>query len=223
MSRHGGSDRREPRAQLEIVWRCGSWIPCSPLRKGTRLSFPLQNPDGTSPEHVAVSLGWDPSDQSLLVDFDGTVSPGTRFDLNSAALVFAGEVLVDTVYHEQLVSRDGAIAHSGDSPAGDGAGDNEVITVELARLAPEVTSVIFLVTSYSGQSFAQIENAYFRLLDTTSGLEITRYLLSGGQHTGLAMGKLVRTPQCWYFLGIGEGIYAQHLAEAVPQVARYLP
>ncbi|WP_306307554.1 TerD family protein [Nocardia tenerifensis] len=198
-------------------------MPCSPLRKGTRLSFPLQNPDGTLPEHVAVSLGWDPSEESLLVDFDGTVVPGSRIDLNSAALLFAGDVLADAVYHEQLVSRDGSVAHSGDSPTGDGAGDNEVITVDLARLPPEVTTVVFLVTCYSGQSFAQIDNAYYRLLDTTSGAEITRYLLSGGPHTGLAMGKLVRTPQCWYFVGIGEGIYAHHVAEAVPQVARFLP
>ncbi|MFG2187483.1 TerD family protein [Nocardia iowensis] len=193
------------------------------MRKGTRLSFPLQNSDGTLPEHVAVSLGWDPSDQALFVDFDGTVTPGNRIDLNSAALVFAGEVLVDTVYHEQLVSRDGSISHSGDSPTGEGVGDNEVITVDLARLAPEVTAVIFLATSYSGQSFGQIDNAYYRLFDTTTGTEITRYLLSGGPHTGQVMGKLLRTPQCWYFVGIGEGIYAHHLSEAVPQMARYLP
>lgn len=187
------------------------------------MSFPLQNPDGSWPDHVAVSLGWDPSDQGLWVDADGTITPGSRIDLNSAALLFAGEVLVDAVYHEQLVSRDGSVSHSGDSPTGDGVGDNEVITVDLTRMTPEVTSVIFLVTSYSEQSFAQIENAYYRLLDTTTGTEITRYVLSGGPHTGLAMGKLVRTPQCWYFVGIGAGIYAHHVAEAVPQVARFLP
>ncbi|WP_338772686.1 TerD family protein [Nocardia vulneris] len=184
------------------------------------MSIALVDSAGLPLEHVGVSLGWDPAE--VWVDVDGSVTADSRIDVNSAALVFSAEALVDTVYHEQLASRDGAITHSGDDPTGAGAGDNEVITVDLTLVAPQVTTVLFVATSYSGQSFARIENAYCRVLDTTSGVELTRYLLSGGQHTGLVIGKLVRAQQCWYYVGIGAGIYANHLADAVPQAVAYL-
>ncbi|MEU0539659.1 TerD family protein [Nocardia sp. NPDC005978] len=186
------------------------------------MSIALVNPDGSALECVAVALGWDASDLDLVVPVDGALEPGVRVDLNVAALLFSADQLVDAVYYGQLSSRDGSVRHTGDNLTGEGAGDNEVIVLDLARLAPEVTSVIVVITSYSGQSFANIANAYCRLLDAGTDTEIHRYLLSGGPHTALVMGRFERFPVVWAYEGIGVGIPALHAAEAVPYVLQYL-
>ncbi|WP_069159688.1 TerD family protein [Nocardia altamirensis] len=183
--------------------------------------MPLVDSVGTALEQVAMAVGWDAA--AIWSEVDGTINAERRVDLNSAAVLFAGDQLVDAVYHEQLGSRDAAISHSGDSPTGEGRGDNEVISLELAQIDPQVTSVILLVTSYSGQSLAQIDNVYYRLLDTMTGTEIARCAIGNGPHTGVVLGKLVRAQPCWHFVGIGAGLYAHHVAEAVPQLAPYLP
>lgn len=174
----------------------------------------LRDDSGTALDYVTMALGWDPVRTHR---FFG--ARGKDIDLNAAALLFADEEIIDVVYHEQLISRDGAIRHLGDSTTGEGKGDNEIITVDLTRLTPEITTVVFIVTCYTGQTFEQIDNAFCRLVDSVSGIEIARYDLSGGgSHTGLVMGKVFRTDGVWQFASIGEAIRAQHPAEAVTQV-----
>ncbi|MGN2636140.1 TerD family protein [Nocardia takedensis] len=165
---------------------------------------------------VNLGLGWDPEARRFL-------GGKKDIDLNAAALLFAGNVLVDTVYHEQLLSQCGAVRLLGDSVTGEGDGDDEVITVDLTRLADGVTTVIFLVTSYSGQSFEQIGNAFCRVLDGMTGVEISRYHLDNGpDRTGFVVGKLVGTPTGWGFQPLGVAIEANHPAEAISQLGPYL-
>ncbi|MRH93395.1 TerD family protein [Nocardia sp. SYP-A9097] len=189
------------------------------------MSIVLRDPRGVALECVAVALGWDPTEYDRRAgtdSADSTLADGDSFDLNVAALLFIQERLVDAVYHEQLISRDGSVRHTGDNLTGEGVGDSETIVLDLVRVAPEITTVIVVVTSYSGQSFAKIANAYCRLLDSGTATEITRCMLSGGPHTALVMGKLFRTPAGWEFDGIGAGIAALHPVEAVPQLTPYL-
>ncbi|CAM4516791.1 TerD family protein [Nocardia ninae] len=169
--------------------------------------------------YVSMALGWDPVHQRRW--FSGGAKD---IDLNASALLYAEDSLVDVVYHEQLMSGDGAVRHLGDSTTGEGHGDNEIVTVDLTRLAPEVTLVFFLVTCYTGQSFDQIENAFCRIVDGVSDVEIARYdLSSGGSYTGLILGKLGRSGNIWQFDAIGEGISARHPADAVPQLRTLVP
>ncbi|WP_245567490.1 TerD family protein [Nocardia vinacea] len=178
----------------------------------------LRDESGAALAHVTMALGWDPVRARRWLR-----SRSVDIDLNAAALLFAADQIVDVVYHEQLSSRDGSVRHLGDSTTGEGKGDNEIITVDLTRLPAEVTTVVFIVTSYSGQTFDQIENAFCRLVDGVSGTEIARYdLTGGGTHTGLVMGKLSRTDGVWQFDPIGEGIRAQHPVEAIPQLRAFL-
>ncbi|MFF3226610.1 TerD family protein [Nocardia suismassiliense] len=164
--------------------------------------------------YVSMALGWDPAHQHRWS------SGGAKdIDLNASALLYADNNIVDVVYHEQLTSRDGSVRHLGDSTTGEGNGDNEIIAVDLTRMAPEVTVVFFLVTCYTGQTFDQIENAFCRIVDGVSDAEIARYDLSNaGPHTGLILGKVFRSGNAWQFAAIGEGISARHPADAVPQV-----
>lgn len=178
----------------------------------------LHDEGGIALDYVTMALGWDPVRAPRWLGMRGK-----DIDLNAAALLFAEGQIVDVVYHEQLISRDGAVRHLGDSTTGEGKGDNEIITVDLTRLTPEVTTVVFIVTCYTGQTFEQIENAFCRLIDSVSGVEVARYDLSGGgSHTGLVMGKVFRTGGVWQFGSIGDAISARHPAEAVPQVRALL-
>ncbi|WP_406271516.1 tellurium resistance TerZ family protein [Nocardia sp. NBC_00881] len=178
----------------------------------------LRDESGTGLDYVRMALGWDPVHRRR---WFGRRSKD--IDLNASALLFAEDRLVDVVYHQQLNSTDGSVRHLGDSTTGEGKGDNEIITVDLTRLAPQITTVIFIVTCYTGQTFQQIDNAFCRVVDGMSGTEITRYDLGGGgSHTGLVMGKLVHSSDGWQFDEIGAAIHAQHPVEAVSQLTAFL-
>ncbi|MFC8531766.1 TerD family protein [Nocardia sp. NPDC057227] len=167
---------------------------------------------------VTMGLGWDPVR-------DGVWSGGYRreIDLNAAALLYAGDRLTDVVYHEQLLSQDGAVRLLGDNLTGHGAGDDEVITIDLTRSSPRITSVLLLVTSYSGQAFDVIENGFCRLVDGLTRREVSRFALPAGpDHTGFVLGRLHRDDGNWQFHVIGVAIPARHPAEAVPHLEQFL-
>ncbi|WP_410873113.1 TerD family protein [Nocardia sp. A7] len=168
--------------------------------------------------HLTFGLGWDPA-----ADTTASALASKDIDLNAAALAFVGDNFTDVAYHEQLLSRDGALRHHGDSVTGDGDGENEVIVVDLTLLDPEVTTIVFLVTSYSGQRFSQIDRGFCRIVDNVTGIELVRLELAEvGLYTGIVFGKLHRSHQGWAFTLIGQPIVAQHLVDAVPQLATYL-
>ncbi|MEU1961066.1 TerD family protein [Nocardia sp. NPDC019304] len=177
----------------------------------------LRDERGVPLEHVTVALGWDPAERSRLF------RRREEIDLNVAALLFAADRLVDVVYHEQLSSTDGAVRLHGDSMTGEGAGDDEIIAVDLSRIAAQVTTVLFLVTCYTGQTFDRIANAYCRVIDTVAGTELARHELNGGgPHTGLVLGRVRRSDGAWQFQDLGAGLRAEHPVEAIPQIGPYL-
>ncbi|MBC7301626.1 MAG: TerD family protein [Nocardia sp.] len=167
--------------------------------------------------HLSMGLGWDPAHAN------GMHPRRKDIDLNAAALAFAGDKFVDVVFHEQLTSRDGALRHLGDSVTGDGDGDNEVIVADLTRLDPAVTTIVFLVTCYTGQRFDQIINGFCRVVDNVTGTELVRIdLATVGAHTGIVVGTLRHTDQGWTFAVVGRPIAADHVVDAIPQLADYL-
>ncbi|MGV9546087.1 TerD family protein [Nocardia beijingensis] len=177
----------------------------------------LRDERGVPLEHVTVALGWDPAGRSRFF------RRREEIDLNVAALLFAADRLVDVVYHEQLSSTDGAVRLHGDSMTGEGAGDDEIIAVDLSRIALQVTTVLFLVTCYTGQTFERIANAYCRVIDTVAGAQLARHeLTGGGSHTGLVLGRVRRTDGAWHFQAIGAGLRARHPVDAIPHIGPYL-
>ncbi len=56
-----------------------------------------------------------------------------------------------------------------------------------------MTQIVFTVNSFTGQDFSQIENAFCRLVDETTGEELARYDLTGsGRHNAQIMAKVSR-------------------------------
>jgi tellurium resistance protein TerZ len=135
---------------------------------------------------------------------------------------FAGGKLFDLAFYNNLATRDGSVVHQGDNTSGAGEGDDESITVDLARVHGPVDTIVLMVSSYQGHSLEWIRNCYCRVADD-GGTELVRYTLTlGVPHTGLVLGALVRRDGGWGFRAIGEGIDARQPTEAVPLLTRFL-
>ncbi|MEU7144851.1 TerD family protein [Nocardia sp. NPDC046473] len=185
---------------------------------GANKEMALRKPGGAELSHVKMALGWDPVRE-----------PG-RFglrevdiDLDASALVFSGCELMDAAFYGQLSSKDGSIRHQGDNLTGSGNGDNEMIDVDLTLLSPEASTVVFVVTSYAGHTFERVRNAFWRLVDGTTNVELTGgNLRVGGRHTGMVVAKVQREADIWKFHPVGAPIQAGHPVEAAEQITPYL-
>ncbi|WP_405487111.1 TerD family protein [Nocardia sp. NBC_00511] len=188
------------------------------LVKGQRIN--LRKEGGSALGYVKMGLGWDPVKRGGIFG-----SKSVDVDLDASVVMFAGPNPVDVVYYGSLTSKDGAIRHQGDNLTGEGEGDDEEILVDLTRIPPSVTTLVFIVTSYKGHTFEQIANAYTRLVDSGNNAELARYTLAGGMpFTGIVMAKVFRPNpgSDWKLQAIGEGFAAKHPGEAVPQLGRFL-
>ncbi|WP_405845048.1 TerD family protein [Streptomyces platensis] len=149
---------------------------------------------------VRMGLGWEPAFRSKSIDLDASViayGPDRK--------------KVDNCFFGKLMILGGAIQHSGDNLTGEGAGDDEAITVHLGGLPPEVTGLVFVVNSFSGQKFSDVAKAYCRLLDAQSGEELVRFDLTHSEpRTGVMMAKLIRQFSGeWEMTALGEYVDAR--------------
>jgi tellurium resistance protein TerZ len=184
------------------------------LTKGQSVSL-LKTGGGTLTS-VRMGLGWDATKKKGL--FGGVKSQS--IDLDASCLVFnaAGQV-VDQVWFQQLKSKDGSIQHTGDNRTGAGDGDDESIVVNLTKLPATVSTLVFVVNSFTGQNFSQIENAYCRLVDTANDSELARYELTGsGTHNAQVMAKLTRDHSGWNMTAIGAIANGRTFHELLPAV-----
>ncbi|MCC3315448.1 TerD family protein [Nocardia africana] len=177
-----------------------------------------EQPQGaTGPvEFATVGLGWDPTRGRRWFG-----ARRTAIDLNAAAVLLAGDDPVEVVYHQQLISADGAVRLLGDSVNGEDEGDDEIITLDLTRVRPEITAVAVVVTCYSGQTFADIDNARYRVTAGDGTVIVDRELGTDGD-TGMVVGIFRRGRHGWDFHEIAAGITAAHPVEALPHLAALL-
>ncbi|KUL28529.1 TerD family protein [Actinoplanes awajinensis] len=189
------------------------------LRKGESVSLTKAAGDnGLS--RVRMGLGWDVIKKRGL--FGGNKEQSV--DLDASCLLFdAGGTLLDQVWFRQLRSKDGAVQHTGDNLTGAGDGDDESIVVDLTALPPVVQSLVFVVNSFTGQNFSQIQNAVCRLVDERGGRELARYELSGsGSHTAQVMTKVTRGGDGWEMTAIGTPASGRTFNDLLPTIAQHL-
>ncbi len=143
---------------------------------------------------VRMGLGWDPVRRGADIDLDASV---IAFDVRGRD--------VEKIWYGNLRGFGDAVLHSGDNLTGEGDGDDELITIHLDRLPKEVEALVFTVNSFRGQTFAEVKNAYCRLLDDRGG-ELVRYDLDEAErHTGVLMAKLVREGDgTWSMTALGQ-------------------
>lgn len=161
------------------------------LVKGGNVSLSKEAPGLSS---VTVGLGW-----------DVRTTDGAAFDLDASAFVLGedGKVLSDAhfIFYNNKATPDGSVIYGGDNRTGDGAGDDETIKIDFAKLPATVKKVVVGVTIHEGkerrQNFGSVSNAYARVLNDADGKELARFDLSedGSTNAAIIFVELYRGPQ----------------------------
>ena len=182
------------------------------LNKGGNLSLSKTDPTLV---RILIGLGW-----------DERATDGASFDLDASAFLLTASGKVrgdhDFIFYNQLKSQDGSVEHTGDNRSGQGDGDDESLVVDLSKVSPEIEKIGITVTIHDaqsrGQNFGQIANAFIRVVNQDSGIEIVRFDLAEDYSTETAMvfGEVYRHNGEWKFRAVGQG-YAGGLAAMCQQ------
>lgn len=184
------------------------------MTKGQKIS--LSKSDGGTLTAIRMGLGWQAAPRR------GLFGSRTReIDLDASAVLFADKQPVDVVFFQHLTSDDGSVRHTGDNLVGGAGqgGDDESIIVDLQRVPVHVDQIVFTVNSFTGQTFAEVQNAFCRLVDETNGQELARYTLTGGgQYTAQIMAKVQRGATGWSMTAIGTAANGRTFQDLIPAI-----
>lgn len=158
--------------------------------------------------HLSIGVSWDPTAGSS-GGLIGKLRRNVGTDLDLIAIAMQGS---DPVRLAGLDSVDplgnGSLVHSGDNQTGKGDGDDETVTVDFARIPPNVTSIVFVAAAYKkGSAFEKARNISFKVYDATGGssqqvADIWPNLLSSDN--GCAVAKAMRDGGSWKLQVINE-------------------
>jgi len=130
------------------------------LVKGQKIN--LKKDNGAALTKFCAGANWGVLPNGNSVDLDLYVA---TFDSNKNSIDVIG-------WGERWSSSTGALKHSGDDTVGDEGGDdgldNEVVTVDLTKLQPNVDKIAVFLTSFRGQDFAIIPHASVRIYEGTA-------------------------------------------------------
>lgn len=185
------------------------------LQKGQKVSLTKSNP-GLS--KVMVGLGWDEAPQKAQGVFGSIFGGGKTQDIDcdATAILLQGGKLrgkQDIVYFGNLRHMTGMVQHMGDNLTGAGEGDDEQILIDLAGLPAQYDRIVMVVNIYQaqkrGQHFGMIRNAFIRLVDARTNVEMCRYDLTENYSgmTAMIFGEIYRHNGEWKFNAIGQGTY----------------
>ena len=176
---------------------------------------------GSSPILV-FAIGWDNKQKPGLLNKLTNKRFEADFDL-SCVVYDNNNDRIDCVWYAQLNSKDGAIRHRGDDTVGWEGGDDETIMVDLNGLSDQAKTLFFVISSFSGDSFAHSDNTYWRLFDGSSKRELTRYILP---QSGKTSAKIVARLQKfeteglteWRLKALEEAATGQNIQEIFPEI-----
>lgn len=169
--------------------------------------------EGVKLDKICMGLGWDMLGNQA-VDLDASCCSFDQKNNN-----------VENVFYQNLTSRNGTIRHAGDNLTGAGDGDDEKIYVDLSRVDYRTSSLFFVVNSYSNHSFDRIKNAYVRLVNRDTGLEVLRFQLSGVGNkstTAMLMCKLFRDGKGWKLKALGYGTQGKMCTSNIKDMTKEL-
>lgn len=182
------------------------------LETGENVALVLEK--GQDLSKVRVGLGW-----------DVRTSAGSAFDLDALVLLLNenGKIHSNTsesvAYFGNKNVLGGTVIHHGDNLTGAGAGDDEVVDIDLSRLPESVKRVLIGVCIYDavarGQNFGQVNNAFARVFlpdnskFVVDGSEVTeiRYDLTEDNSASytVELAELYRHNGQWKMKGLGKG------------------
>jgi tellurium resistance protein TerD len=173
------------------------------LTKGDGINLTKEVPGLTK---VRVGLGWTPPEN---VDLDVSM-----FGLTAAS---GSPKLVSEdyfIFFNNKQTSDGSVKHLGDNRTGAGDGDDETIAVDLTKVNADVQELSFIVTIYSpsGYNFGKVKDAYIRIVNDVTGVEMAKYDLDAQftDESAVQFGSMFRNPKGeWEFKAIGAGFVAK--------------
>lgn len=192
------------------------------LQKGQKISLTKESSGLTN---VLVGLGWDEVQKPAKKMFPLFSKKPESFDLDASVfLLHSGDKLTnskDVVYFNNKTHFSGAVVHLGDNLTGVGEGDDEQITVDLKSLPEEYQKLVFIVTIFKAkernQNFGMIDNAFIRIVDSSTNKELCRYSMSNdinyGDKTAMIFGELYRNNGEWKFSAVGNGLNTGTISE----------
>ena len=180
------------------------------LTKGQRVDIGLQK--------IGVGLGWDPN----------ASGNGPDYDLDASAFMLgeSGQVPAEQffVFYGNPKSPDNAVESSGDDRTGGNSdGDDETLMVDLGKVDPRISEIVFTVTIHEfeqrRQNFGQVRNSFIRIYDAVTNEEICKYELDEdfSVETAVEFGRLYKRGASWRFEALGTG----HSGGLATFVAKY--
>lgn len=211
------------------------------LEKGQRIN--LEKSNGSKLTQFCVGCNW-----GAIVTKGGFLGMGKKvqdvdLDLSCVMLDSNGN-LCDHIYSPlyrrdflarygmpigKLDSREYALHHSGDDLQGDQGGDdgldNEIITVDLNRISPDVQQIFFFLNNCGKEDFSQIPYASIRMFEGTPQMVkevFAQYNVAAEPQyagmTALIMGKLYRRNGEWKFSAIGDAYPDANICETIRRI-----
>lgn len=213
------------------------------LQKGQRID--LRKSGGATLTEFCVGVNWGAIEKKG--GFLGFGKSVTQVDLDLSCVMIdsAGQVS-DHLYSPdykpdflakfglppgKLLSRNNALRHSGDDRAGDSGGDdgldNEVITVNLTAVEPNISQIFFFLNNVGQEDFSMIPYAKIRMYEgtPTKVKEVfADYNVSAeAQYAGkkaLIMGKLYKKDNEWKFNAIGDPTEDVFLGQTIHRIVK---
>lgn len=183
------------------------------LVKGQKINLSKEVTGGLT--KIMVGLGWD----AVKKGFFGS-KPDIDCDAFAIILGKDGEYRT-CVYYGDRSAESKCVYHHGDNLTGDGDGDDEQITVDLANITDKVEKIVFVVNIYNcvarKQDFGLVKNAYIRLVDESTGKEICKYNLSDDYagKTAMVFAEVYKKDGEWKFNAIGQGTNDSSISEFI--------
>lgn len=214
------------------------------LIKGQRIN--LEKETGARLTNFCVGCNWGAITKT---SFFGLSKKVVDVDLDLSCLMFdADGKAIDYIWsplynlsrlqlpHGKLTSVDGALRHTGDDLTGDTDGDdgldNEIITVDLNKVAPQVNSIVFFLNIYNNDDysgdFSGIPYAYIRMFEgdfrrpprqVFAKYDVATRESCVGKRA-LVMGKLYRHNGEWKFAAIGDAFDDKFIALTIARVMK---
>lgn len=183
------------------------------LQKGQRVNL------DSSMQLAVVGLGWDVNPYPGMGDFDLDAS---AFLLGANGKLISDE---DFVFYNNLKNPSGSVIHHGDNTSGQGDGDDEVITIDFAKLPATVEKIAICVSIYEAgtpqQNFGQVSNAFVRVAKAANEFDLNgedqlRFDLSEefSIERAVLVCEIYKYQGTWKFNAIGAG-YQGGLQELV--------
>ena len=119
--------------------------------------------------------------------------------------------MVFFIFFNNKTSPCGSVEHLGDNRTGEGEGDDEQVRIILDKVPANAKKLVFAVTIYDAearkQNFGMVSNAFIRVVNDDSNVEIARFDLSEDASTETAMvfGEFYRNGTEWKFKAVGQG------------------